>query len=380
MNLSMSWKLLISCALFSCLVGYVYSSVKVDQTLIISDIVNDDLYAAGENIQVTARVHGDITAAAQRISIEDTVDGDINIAAEVINILAPIADDMRAAGRLITISAEIGDHLVAAGESITINSKASIQGWARLAGRQLIVLGDINKDLTAAGQHVTIAGHINGDASITADNIVIQSSARINGKLRYRSPNEPDIQSGAEILGGLEQIPMPDTEAVSTAAVQAILGLLLVFGLALIIVGIAYILIFPHFSLASARTISEQTLQSIGLGAAVLITTPFIILLLMMTVVGYLLALCLLAVYLLVILFGLLTGMLYFSDLALRRIFKQAQSSKAKRIVTFIVTTIIIYFLILIPILGALLLLFMLVAGIGAIQLQLWQKYSTSAA
>jgi cytoskeletal protein CcmA (bactofilin family) len=378
MNKSMYWKLPLIFVVLAVTSAYAYSSHEFNQTVLIRDTVNEDLYAAGQSVQVSAKVYGDITAAAQRISIEETVEGDVNVAAEVVTISAPVADDIRAAGRLITISAAVGDHIVAAGETVIIGTKASTQGWVKLAGRQVEVLGNIGKDLTAAGQHVIVGGDIQGNAQITADTIVILSSANIRGKLIYRSPNKPDIQSGAVINGPVEQLPMPDTESVTAAAAKAMFAVLLVFGLALILVGVVYYLAFPHFSLSSARTISEQPLQAIGLGVAVLIVTPFIILLLMMTVIGYLLALCILAVYLLMLLLGILTGMFYFTDLGLRRVFKQVQVSKGKRILVFIATAIILTIMLIIPILGALLLLFILVAGNGALQLQLWRRYTAT--
>jgi cytoskeletal protein CcmA (bactofilin family) len=378
MNRSMRRKLLLILVMFAITFGYAYSSQEFNQTVIISDSINEDLYTAGQSVSVTARINGDITAAAQRISIEEAVEGDVNVAAEVITISAPIADDIRAAGRLISISAAVGDHIVAAGETITIGTKASTQGWVKLAARHVEVLGNIGNDLVAAGQHVIIGGEIHGNARITADTIVILSSAKISGKLIYRSPNKPDIQPGAKIDGAVEQLPMPDAESVSTAAVKAVFGVLLVFGLALILAGIVYYLVFPHFSLLSARTISEQPLQAIGLGVVVLIILPFIIILLFMTIIGYLLALCILAVYLVVLLVGMLTGMFYFTDLVLRRAFKQVESSKVKYILTFIITSLVLTIILFIPVLGALLLLFMLVAGNGAVQIQLWRRYSAA--
>jgi len=356
-------------------IGYVYASQEFDRVVLINETINEDLYAAGEAVRVSAPVHGDITAAAQRISIDETVDGDLNLAAEIITVSAPVKDDIRAAGRLINITAPVGDHIVAAGETITISTKASIQGWAKLAGRQVEILGNIGKDLTVAGQHVIIGGTIQGLTEITADTITILSSAHLKGKLIYRSDNKPDIQSGAIIDGAIEQLPIPSSEGVAKAAVTAVIGVILVFGLALITTGIVYSLAFPEFNLGNVRRLTDQPLPSIGLGVAVLIVTPIIIMLLMMTVIGYLLALCLLAVYLLTLLLGILTGVFYIAEFGLQRIFKVAEASKGKRIFAFIAAAIVLAILLLIPILGALLFLFLLIGGIGALHLQLWRQY-----
>ncbi len=328
MNKSMYGKLFLIFVFLGVMFGYAYASQKFDRIILINNSINEDLYAAGESVRVAARVHGDVTAAAQRVSIEETVEGDVNVAAEVVTISAPVTDDIRAAGRLVSISSTIGDHIVAAGETVTIGSKASTQGWARLAGRRVEILGDIGKDLMAAGQHVIIGGDIEGNAEITADSITILSSAHIKGNLIYRSDNKPDIQSGAVISGAIEQLPMPSSEGVAVAAIAAVMGIILMFGLALIIVGIIYSLIFPQFSLSSARTLADQPLQSIGLGIAALVTTPVIIMLLMITIVGYLLALCILAVYLIFLLLGILTGVFYIADLGLRRLFKTTEAVK----------------------------------------------------
>jgi hypothetical protein len=64
-----------------------------------------------------------------------------------------------------------------------------------------------------------------------------------------------------------------------------------------LIMGVVLLWLFPNFMVAGARTITSEPLKSLGLGFAVLVATPIVALILLVTVIGIPIGLSLIAAY-----------------------------------------------------------------------------------
>jgi cytoskeletal protein CcmA (bactofilin family) len=330
-------------------------------------VIDDDIYVAGRSVDVAARVQGDVTAAGQRVNIDQQVAGDVIVAGENVTVRAQVQDDVRAAGRTVTIAGSVADHVVAAGETIDITSAATIGGWAWLAGREVNVAGKVGRELKVAGQIVIISGEIVGDVTLMAEEIRILASARIKGDLIYRSENEPDISEGAEIAGDVIAKPVLYKQPRGRGA-----GF--VFLAALAVAGMVYFLLFPAFSVAGAAGLRQSPFSALGIGVAFLFATPFVILLLFITLIGVLVALPLFAWYLVSLLGGFLTGVFYLGDAGLRLMGK-VDASRGMRVLSIVAALIVLVLIQIIPVLGALAMLVLFILGLGALQLQVWRRY-----
>jgi cytoskeletal protein CcmA (bactofilin family) len=331
--------------------------------------IEDDIYVAGRSVDVQAQVQGDVTAAGKRISIDQLVTGDVMAAGETVTVRAQVQDDVRTVGRSVTIAGSVAGHVVAAGETVDIAPAATIGEWAWLAGREVNVAGQIGKELKVAGQIVILSGEVAGDVELMAEEIRIPASARINGDLIYRSENEPQIAEGAEIAGDIIAKPMLYQEPEGRGAGFIFLG-------ALAVAAISYFLLFPAFSEAGAEGLRRTPFSALGAGVAVLFATPFVILLLFVTLIGVLVALPLLAYYLVSLLGGLLTGVIYVGDAGLRLMGKAGSAAKGMRVLSIVVALVALLLIQIIPVFGALVVFVLFVFGLGALQLQIWRTYS----
>jgi len=344
------------------------------ETIIKREPIDHDYYAAGQTIQLIGPINGDATIAGQRLTIDGQVSEDVIAAGETITINGNVLDDVRVAGRLIQInSTTIGDHIVAAGETITISANTRVGSWAWLAGRRVEVFGQVGKELKAMGDEVIIDGKVDGPVEVTAERVEILDGAVIKGPVSVQSPNPPQIAKGATITGTVTHLPMPEIEP--EPVVKAVLMASLLFALGLILTGIVYYLLFPRFSITAARNIEGVPLASLGLGFAVLIMTPVVIVILFSVGVGFLLGILLIAAYLLMVVAGGLTGVIYISDVALRRMFKKEAVGKGMMVMVLIGAFIVLGLVQLIPLLGSLVVLLLTVMGIGALKYQFWQQY-----
>jgi cytoskeletal protein CcmA (bactofilin family) len=355
--------------LITALGGTLLFAQEAGEVVIKRGTIEDDLYVAGRSVDVHAQVQGDVVAAGKRVSIDQLVTGDVIVAGESVTISAQVQDDVRAAGRTVTIAGSVAGHAVVAGETVTIAPAATIGGWAWLAGREVNVAGQVGRELKVAAQTVIIAGEVAGDVEIMAEDIRILASARIDGNLIYRSENEPHIADGAEIAGDTIAKPVPYKEPEGRGA-----GFIIIVALA--VAAIVYVLVFPAFSLAAVAGLRRSPLSVLGIGVAVLFATPFVILLLFVTLIGVLVALPLLAWYLVSLLGGFLTGVIFVGDAGLRLMGKDESAARGMRVLSIVVALFALVLIQIIPVLGELAVFVLFLLGLGAFQLQVWHNYS----
>ncbi|MFC6671147.1 hypothetical protein [Marinobacterium aestuariivivens] len=251
---------------------------------------------------------------------------------------------------------------------MSVEREAAVGGRAWLAGETVLVAGGIGGELRAAGREVILAGEVGGDANVIGEVIRIEAGAVVHGDLVWRSEMEPEISPEAKIAGQVIQKPFPEhgfEPPESPGGVLAVLGV--------VVAGVVTYLLFPRAWVATASAAQASPWTSLGLGLAVLVGTPIVVGLLFATVVGYLLAFMLLALYLVTLALGALAGFFSLGDLGLRLIGKQDDASRGLRVLSIIAAIAMIAIVQIIPILGALTGFLVWLIGLGAIPLSLYR-------
>jgi len=120
------------------------------------------------------------TFSGDTISIVDPVEDDIFAAGNIVNINAPV-DSAVVAGGTVNINAPVKGDVIAAGGQVYVNS--DVGGKVVAAGGTIDLRGDVGTNLVAAGGQVSIlpGRTVGRDALISAGNAV--NSGRINGTL-----------------------------------------------------------------------------------------------------------------------------------------------------------------------------------------------------
>ena len=353
------------------------SAQESGDTVIKRGTVREDLYLAGGTVDVTATVEGDVVAVGGQVTIDQEVKGDVLAAGGGVTVRAKVSDDVRLAGGSVTINGSVGDDAIAAGGHVLISPGATVGGRAFLAGGTVEIAGKVAKQLRAAGSHVIISGEIAGDVELAGATIEVRSGAVIGGNLRYASPEEAQIASDAKIAGQVTRDPVPpDDGAAHVFAGLARAG----FYLSLLLTAIVFYLLFPASSIGAARIIEGAPWRSVGLGFAILAATPLAILILLVTVLGLWLGLVAAALYFVLLLVGVLTGLLYIGDVGLRLIGKRAEAPKMWRVLSLVAALVALWLVRYIPLVGGLAMFALLVFGTGALTLYLWRRYAMTLA
>jgi cytoskeletal protein CcmA (bactofilin family) len=305
------------------------------------------------------------------VMVGERVSGDVMAAGGSVSVRARVEDDVRLAGGDVMLESVVTGDAIAAGGNVLLTSGARVGGRAWLSGGLVEVAGTIGKELKAAGGRIVLSGKVSGDVELAGRTISILDSAIIDGNLVYRSPEQAEIASEAQIGGTVSYEPM---ERPVAPMVAFVVGVGIVVLLSLIVTGIAMFLLFPRFIGSALSAIRAEPWKCLGLGLAVFAATPVVIFVLSFTVIGWLPAVVIGALYLILLLAGFLTGAFYVGDLG-AGLAKRGEVSRVRRLLSFVAALIVMVLLGLIPLLGTLLLFALMLLGVGVLNLNLFRAY-----
>ncbi len=351
------------------LVGSSALAQEGGQTVVKRGTITRDLYVAGGTVEVRADVQGDVVAAGGRILIAERVAADVMAAGGTVDIAAQVLDDVRAAGGTVTLRGPVTGDAIAAGGTVEITADGSVGERAWLAGGTIDVAGRVGTHLKAGGERVTISGTVDGDVEVRADELTISPTARIAGKLTYRSPRAAVIDPAAQIAGGVTR------EALPRPGVVGRVGARLWFLAAMGLLGAAWILVFPGFAAATAGTVRGEPWKVLGLGAGTLIGVPVLAIVLLVTVVGAVLGATVGVAFLLALGLAVVAGALGLGELALGAMRRSELARPGERVAAMLAGLVALVLLRLIPVVGAVLCFVVLLLGLGALVLSGYRRW-----
>ena len=260
-------------------------------TIASGEVVNDDLYIAGGDIVIAGTVNGDIFAVGRSITINGRVNGGVSFGGQTATINGEITNGLRFGGQSIIVNGKIGRDLVVGGAQLTVSSTGRINGDLVFGAGTVQVDGPIGDSILGGAGEVTLANEVGGDITLSVERLTITSSADIQGNIKYTSPNEASIQSGAKVRGKISQLIPERPEKAETAkgimagivgtVIWKILSYVMIF-----IIGILLILIAQKRVALMQKAIQKSPWQTLGWGALILIATPVAAIIVMITVIG----------------------------------------------------------------------------------------------
>jgi len=353
------------------LVGAPLAAQQVGETVTKRGTIQEDQYLAGRTVDVRADVRGDVVVVGGQVLIAERVSEDVLAAGGTVDVGGDVLDDVRAAGGTVTLRGRIGSDAIAAGGTVLLEPSATVGGRAWFGGGDIRVAGRVATRLRASGDRVAISGVVEGDVEVVAQHVEILPSARITGSLTYRSPHEAQIDPAAVIGGDVVRLPFkgPSTRA-------KLLGRVLLI-MSLGALGAVLILLFPGFSQGVVGTLRNDPWLSAALGIGALVGGPVLGILLVVTLVGAALGITGLAVYMLVILAGLLAGALCVGELILGLLSQSSRGSLGASILALLIGLVILSLLRWIPVVGEVTCAVVLLLGLGALVLQAYRAWKT---
>lgn len=338
----------------------------------VTDLVTVDLgtdhFAAGQEINVIKAVAGDLLAAGRQVTIGDKVGGDAAAAGGTVRLDGTVSENAYAAGGQVFVNGTIARNARLVGGNVEIAPSSRIEGGVSIAAGQARVNGSIGGYLQSAGGNLYIDGPVGGDVEAAAAQIELGPNARINGRLRYRSRSALKQDAGAQVLGGIEQLPISVSVPAAARGVGRVMFWIWTLGLMLLVAILLFIL--PGFAHVIGM-VERRPGASALLGFAMLICIPIGSLILMVTLIGAPLGLLSLAAYFALLLLGYVAAAAAVGDWLLKRLRHGSLEELGWRIGAAICGIFVIGILGEIPIFGGLIVFVALIIGIGALGLQM---------
>jgi cytoskeletal protein CcmA (bactofilin family) len=335
-----------------------------------------DRFVAGGSLTVGEPVAGDLIAAGGNVDVDAPVAGDAIVAGGNLRLGSDIGQSVYAAGGQLKIIARVGRNVRVFGGQIDIGPKAQIAGNLTSGGGQVHVNGSVTGYVQVAGGRVLIDGPVGGDVDAASGRLELGPNARIAGKLRYRSGNEIKRDPAAQVAGGVERLALPANVAARTRSERGALhgSVSAIWTLGMMLLATVLLAALPRFYERVAKTLRARPGVSLLSGFVLLVCAPVAALILLITVVGVPLGLITLALYLALLPLGYVSAAIALGAWALARWRGEQASRLGWRIGAALLALTLIALLGAIPGFGAVLGFAVLLAGLGALVLQLQRQ------
>ncbi len=276
-------------------------SSRVGEQVVIgvNETIDDDLYVAGNTITLDGTVKGDAVVAGRLIIINGTVEGDLTAAGQAVVVNGTVGDDVRLVGQALILDtrARIADDAIAAGFSLENKAGSTVGGDLAFAGVQALLAGNVKQNVTGFMAALDLRGTVGGNANATVgplgdepesfyppflpqppvstpklrSGLTVADTARIGGKLTYKTTDEGRISQQAQIAGGVARQELEPEQAWSSGAAWQPNSVQILFWqlqrlLALLLVGWLLLRFLPDWTQNLAHTIRSKPLPSLGWG------------------------------------------------------------------------------------------------------------------
>jgi cytoskeletal protein CcmA (bactofilin family) len=328
--------------------------------------INGPGFFAGNLVEVDGTVEGTTFAAGQEVRVNGIINGDLFVAGQTIYINGKINGNIYTAGQNLSIGGQSSGDVFAAGQNVDINKAAVVGRDLFAAGARVSQGGNVQRKFFGSGSDILISGSVGQDANLEADNIKVLEEAVVKGNLAYKSVNQASIAAGSLISGQTNwQYASPKPQPVKNKTTDFLFGALLSIASALLIWFLVRIW-RPDFWAKNARLITEQPLKTLGTGALTLLVTPILVILVMVTVIGIPVG----------IILGLAYGVMIYLSKIVAAVFLGAWLTKRfnwterhKGVWPVLLSLVFLVLLMKVPILGILVWLLIVFAGLGSLVL-----------
>ena len=116
-------------------------------SVIVTQAIDDDLYAAAGNVQLDAAIAGAALVAAGTAAISGDVAGDVLLLGGQIDLNGGVGDDLRAAGGNVQVTGFVTDQAAITGGTVSLGPESAIGGQTWIAAGTAELAGQIGSDL-----------------------------------------------------------------------------------------------------------------------------------------------------------------------------------------------------------------------------------------
>lgn len=340
---------------------------EVGDEVYLSDVINDDFYAAGGTLQIESQVNGDLVVAGGKININSVISQDLTLGGGDISVRGEVGDDARIVGGNIKIYSTIKDDLLVGGGNIELMKNSFVGGDFIFGGGNIVINGAINGNVRGRGGNLAINNTVTGNVELYGvENVKFGPAGKVMGSFIYTSPTESSHVNSNTVKGFIDyktSSPIFDADGIGLIFAGIIAGFSILWILSLLFIGLFFVWILRFYMTRVSETAYENPLKGFGIGFLILVVTPIVALIFLITGIGAPIAFILMLFWILAIFFGKLMAI---SMIGLKLVKVKDKSSFLRAYGAFAAGVLIYTILGFIPIIGWVAKFLLVMMGIGA--------------
>jgi cytoskeletal protein CcmA (bactofilin family) len=230
---------------------------------------DDSFWLAQDNMLLNGQFGNDVWALAMSAKLNGT-----------------FHDHARILAQSIMVDGKISNGLWAVAGTVSTTTNSILHGDQFIYSDSLSLQGYIEGDVLAKSRSITLGGTIVGNVRLYGDDIIVRPGTTIIGDLYYVTTNQSIVlDANSHISGTFKHIPPPAAFSQELSPGSAAL-LELYWFLAALLVGIPFMMIFPHGTGQAVRQLRFNLWKCGLVGIAVLFGLPIAILAATFTIIG----------------------------------------------------------------------------------------------
>lgn len=263
----------------------------VDTQIDAGETISETLVCTGEIIAIEGTIDGDLIVAAERFTLRGTVTGNLYVFAGEIEIDGLIEGSVLAVAERITLSGRVDGGVALAGDRVTIMDGARLARDVMVFGEGVRLAGHVARDVTFAGDWIEVRADIARDLHVLgAHRVALLDRARIGGDVRGQLMGrnaEVEVAPGSEVGGEIKVSTksMLHDHYLAHYKNPGFYLIVLIGAAGAFVFGLLIYLLDPRLFDADPPD-ARGFVRSLGVGFAVLLSSPVAIVLVGLTVVG----------------------------------------------------------------------------------------------
>lgn len=329
--------------------------------------IHTDLIVTGQNTQIDGEVDGDLIVFSRAISVNGHVRGDIIAFGQDILIDGPVDGNVRAFGQSIALNSTVAKNVMAWARSVNMGSKARVGGTMTLGSNNADLAGQISGQVLALSTVLELDGTLANGARVRGSSLIIGPNASVAGQIEYRGPRPADVSPMAKLSSPIRMAAYrrPRPRYLSPAYYWR----QILFWGASVLFGFVLFEVAPKWFNETKRMSGNAGL-SLGFGLLFFFAIPIAAILSCITIVGLGLGLTLLVLYSI----ALYAANIFIGAWLGDRLLGPGDAAGGAVIARVALGLAILRILRFVPILGGIIGFVVLLWGLGAIVLTLYQR------
>jgi predicted anti-sigma-YlaC factor YlaD len=269
-------------------------------TIAKDEVIHSDLFAAGGRIQIDGTIEGDLVVGGGEVNITGHVMGDVISSSGALRLTGQVDGNIRGYAGNFSLKGTVGRNVMLFGGEVTLDQNAKIGGSFTSFCGEGNIDGHVGRDLLAFVGQMSISGNIGGSARIKGGELKIDSSAQIDGPVKFEGDKPPDVSSRAKLASPVQFTKLkhgPDYSSFHYYLWQVI------WAAAYILFGLVLFALMPAFSEDAVKS-AEHYGAAAGLAVLVGFGVPIAACIACVTVVGLFIGLSTLALWYASLYFG----------------------------------------------------------------------------